>query len=99
MKERKLSKNQIAEIRARLMQDGTTFKCYGHSFKVSKTEFPSSDIDPIYAIGRDEGLFGPRMNVNKFGPTCVTVYTFDMLGNRTSGKFRYDLIEFENKEA
>jgi len=39
------------------------------------------------------------MNVNKFGPTCVTVYTYDMLGNRTSGKFRYDLIEFENKEA
>jgi hypothetical protein len=97
MKERKFSKNQLAEIRAKLMQDGTEFKCYGRLFKVSKTEFPS--MDPIYAIGRDEGLFGPRMNVNKFGPTCVTVYTFDMLGNRTSGKFRYDLIEFENKEA
>ena len=39
------------------------------------------------------------MNVNKFGPTCVTLYTYDMLGNRTVGKFRYDLIEFENKEA
>ena len=98
MKERKFSKNQIAEIRAKLMQDGTAFKCYGRSFKVSKTEFPS-DIDPIYSIGRDEGLFGPRMNVSKFGPTCVTVYTYDMLGNRTSGKFRYEEIKFENKEA
>jgi hypothetical protein len=39
------------------------------------------------------------MNVNKFGPTCVTVYTYDMLGNRTSGKFKYEEIKFENKEA
>ena len=97
MKERKFSKNQIAEIRAKLMQDGTTFKCYGHSFKVSKTEFPS--VDPIYSIGRDEGLFGPRMNVNKFGPTCVTLFTYDMLGNRTSGKFKYEEIKFVKEEA
>ena len=91
-------KKDLAQIRAKLMQDGTAFKCYGHSFKVSKTEFPS-DIDPIYSIGRDEGLFGPRMNVNKFGPTCVTVYTYDMLGNRTSGKIKYEEIKFVNEEA
>ena len=100
MKERKFSKNQLAEIRAKLMINGARFKCYGHSFKVHKTEFDKGDIDvdPLYSIGRDE-LFGGSMNVNKFGPTCVTVYTFDMLGNRTSGKFKYEEIKFENKEA
>jgi len=100
MKERKFSKNQIAEIRAKLMQDGIVFNYHGHcagSFTMRKTEF-TSDIDPIYAIGRDT-LFGASMNVNKFGPTCVTVYTYDMLGNKTVGKFRYEEIEFENKEA
>jgi hypothetical protein len=95
MKERKLSKNQIAEIRARLMQDGTVFNCFGEQWKVSKS---TSSVGDIHAIYRND-IFGKGMNVNKFGPTCVTLYTYDMLGNKTVGKFRYDLIEFENKEA
>ena len=37
MKERKFSKNQIAEIRAKLMQDGTVFNCFGEQWKVSKS--------------------------------------------------------------
>ena len=38
--------------------------------------------------------FGKMMNVNKFGPTCVTLYTFDMIGNKTTGKIKYEDIEF-----
>ena len=34
-----------------------------------------------------------QMNVNKWGPSCVTLYTYDMLGNKTTGKFRYKDIE------
>jgi hypothetical protein len=94
MKERKLSKNQLAEIRARLMQDGTVFECFGNQWITSKTTYPSGDVHAIYSKAVSKG-----MNVNKFGPTCVTLYTFDMLGNRTVGKFRYDLIEFENEKA
>jgi len=33
------------------------------------------------------------MNVTKWGPTCVTLYTFDMLSNKTVGKIRYSDIE------
>ena len=95
MKERKLSKNQLAEIRARLMQDGTVFEWFEKQWITSKSTFPSGDIHSIYS---NEG-FGKGMNVNKFGPTCVTLYAFDMLGNKTVGKFRYKDIEFENKEA
>ena len=95
MKERKLSKNQLAEIRDRLMQDGTVFECFGKQWITSKSTSSAGDIHAIYL----NDIFGKGMNVNKFGPTCVTLYTYDMLGNRTVGKFRYDLIEFENKEA
>ena len=30
------------------------------------------------------------MNIKKFGPTCVTLYTFDLLNNKTTGKIRYE---------
>ena len=33
------------------------------------------------------------MNVNKFGPTCVTLYTFDLLNNKTTGKIKYEDVE------
>ena len=29
------------------------------------------------------------MNINKFGPTCITLYTFDMMGNKTTAKIKY----------
>lgn len=34
------------------------------------------------------------MNVEKWGPTCVTLYTYDMLGNKTTGKIKY--LDVEN---
>ena len=47
---------------------------------------------------REERLFGQGMNVNKFGPTCLTLYTFDMLGRRISGKIKYSDIKFVTME-
>jgi len=33
------------------------------------------------------------MNVTKWGPTCVTLYTFNMLGKKSVGKINYkDII-------
>jgi len=43
------------------------------------------------SINVDE-LFGKGMNVNKWGPTCVTLYSYDMLGKRTIGKIKYSDI-------
>ena len=45
-----------------------------------------------YCGSISEGWYG--MNVTKWGPTCVTLYTYDMLGKRSSGKIRYSDIEF-----
>jgi hypothetical protein len=30
------------------------------------------------------------MNVTKFGPTSFTVYSFDLIGNRTRGRIKYE---------
>jgi hypothetical protein len=57
----------------------------------------NSDLES-FAI-TENSTFGKMMNVNKFGPTCVTLYTFDMLGNRTSGKIKYEDIEFVEPEV
>jgi hypothetical protein len=55
----------------------------------------SSDENDLESFAITENsTFGKMMNVNKFGPTCVTLYTFDMLGNRTSGKIKYSDIKF-----
>ena len=45
-----------------------------------------------YCGSISEGWSG--MNVNKWGPTCVTLYTYNMLGKRISGKIRYADVRF-----
>jgi hypothetical protein len=42
--------------------------------------------------GRSIGNWIESMNVNKWGPTCVTLYSYDMLQTRTVGKIRYEDI-------
>ena len=39
-----------------------------------------------------ETLFGDSMNVEKFGKTCMWLYSYDMLGNRTKSKVLYSDI-------
>ena len=33
-------------------------------------------------------FFGSGMNVTKWGPNCVTLYTYDMLGRKSVGKIK-----------
>ena len=37
------------------------------------------------------------MNVTKWGPTCVTLYTFDMLGKKSIGKINNKEIKIINQ--
>jgi len=47
------------------------------------------------AIYEDEGYFSTRgMNINKLGPTCITLYDYNMLGKKTVGKINYKDITF-----
>ena len=54
------------------------------------------DFPKIFAVNEggdafyeDTNLFGRGMNINKLGPTRITLYTFDMLGKKSVGKINY----------
>ena len=65
---------------------------YGKIAKVFRTSSPNKDgsIGAIY----ENGPFSQGMNVNKWGPTCVSLYTFDMFGRKIVGKIRYADVRF-----
>jgi len=59
---------------------------YGDFPKVFKV---SDDCSSIYTSS-NFSLTG--MNVTKWGPTCITLYTFDMLDKKSIGKIKYSDI-------
>ena len=66
-------------------EEKNSFERIPRVFRVSK----SSD-----SIHQDT-LFGSGMNVNKWGPTCVTLYTYNMLGKKSIGKIKYSDIKIK----
>lgn len=74
-------------IRTTLMQGDVAF-----SVKGKKDIFVTGKVSEWNRSGYSEyiskDLFN-QMNVNKWGPTCVTLYTFNMLGNKSVGKIKY----------
>jgi len=59
---------------------------YGYFPKVFRV---TEGAESIYV---DELLSASGMNINKWGPTCITLYTFDMLGKKSIGKIKYSEI-------
>ena len=99
-------KNQNIVVREKLMtQKDIVFTCGIKDClnRIQEYNVYASDRSDIMSFGILENTsFGKMMNVNKFGPTCITLYTFDMLGNRTSGKIKYEditIVEPEVKES
>jgi hypothetical protein len=56
---------------------------YGDFLKIFRV---NKDSDAIF---EDTNLFGRGMNVTKLGPTCITLYDYNMLGKKTVGKINY----------
>ena len=86
-------KEQLQKGNVRFTIDGITSYIrggedneYGDFPKVFKV---SEDAE---AICTDEILSVSGMNVTKWGPTCVTLYTYNMLGKRSVGKIKYSEI-------
>ena len=67
---------------------------YGKIAKVFHTSSSTLKDGSVGSIYEDNVLFGQGMNVNKWGPTCVTLYTYDMLGKKSIGKIRYADVRF-----
>ena len=88
------------DIRKKLEKGGVKFTVKGIT-TYRKGEDGEYGTNPkIFEVGQDgESIWSEYhgMNVTKWGPTCVTLYTFDMLGRRSVGKINYREINLINK--
>ena len=83
-------KEQLQKGNAKFTIDGITSYTRGGEdneygnfpkiFKVSESG-ESINVDELFSFN--------GMNVTKWGPTCVTLYTYDMLGKKSIGKISY----------
>jgi len=79
------------EIKELIENNNCTFRIRGFNsrsqdkFRIRHTEYSTGKLS-----GVTDGFYS--MNINKFGPTCITLYTFDMFSNRTTGKIKYEDI-------
>ena len=71
---------------------------YGRVAKVFRTSSSTRKDGSVGAIYEDNVLFGQGMNVTKWGPTCVSLYTFDMFGRKIVGKIKYAHVRFVEME-
>jgi len=77
----------VKEIKNELMMGNkVTFRIKGYNRKYDIfTMIVPNDLGVNGAVNR----LHSSMNVNKFGPTCMTLYTFDMMDNKTVSKIKY----------
>ena len=75
------------------IKDNTTYSKrdgeYGYNLQVFKVDKEGLSIS---------GEFG-GMNVTKWGPSCVTLYSYNMLSKRTIGKINYKDITITEIEV
>tara|TARA_B110000444_G_scaffold246103_1_gene267279 strand:- start:814 stop:1140 length:327 start_codon:yes stop_codon:yes gene_type:complete len=106
-------KNMVKEVKEALTVHGTKFIVEGSKGTYRrKEEFDTSESDlevgewgnfpvvfEVHADSSTTAIYGEfrGMNVDKFGPTCVWLYTYDMLGSRTSGKIKYSDVTLLEK--
>lgn len=85
----------MKKIIEKLNQDGTRFTIKGITtykgdikpFKVRVSEHNNGL--KIISIEEDGKLFGQSMSVEKYGPTCVWLFSYDMFGRKSTFKIKY----------
>ena len=98
-----MNKKDVKKVREILMSEEKTFFTingiteygkkedgeYGRIPKVFRTSFShiKNESDGIHSSYNG-------MNVTKWGPTCVTLFTYDMLGKKAIGKIKYSDVRF-----
>ena len=98
-----MNNKDISKVREILMNEGgCKFTVKGITDYGKKEDGSYGDIPKKFHTVKIEGeehcgsiSEGWRgMNVNKWGPTCFTLYTFDILGKKSTGKIRYADVRF-----
>lgn len=77
----------VNEIKNELMNGNkVTFRIKGYNSEFDVfTMICPNDLGVNGAVTR----LHSSMNVRKFGPTCMALYTFDMMGKMTVGRIKY----------
>ncbi len=84
-------KKQLEKGNVKFTVDGIT-----HYTKNEKGEW--GDFLKVFEVSKNgESIHADwyGMNVTKWGPTCVTLYTFNMLGKKSVGKINYNQIKIK----
>ena len=84
----------MKEIIKKLQQDGTRFTIKGITtykkepkpFKINVLEYENDHT--ITSVNEDT-FMGKGMNVDRFGPTCMWLYSYDIFENKTTCKINY----------
>lgn len=92
----------MKEIIKKLQQDKTKFTIKGiNDYKDEPRIYQihvsvyKHDLEPLISVNEDR-LFGQGMNVEKFGPTCMWLFTYDMFSRKSTFKINYkDIIVIE----
>lgn len=85
----------MKKIIEKLNQDGTRFTIKGITtykggekpFKVNVSEYDNGW--KLISIGEDDMLFGKSMSVEKYGPTCMWLFSYDMFERKSTFKIKY----------
>ena len=88
------------DIRKKLEKGGVKFTVKGITTYCKGDDGEYGMNPKIFTVTKDAGSICAEyngMNVTKWGPTCVTLYTFDMLGKKSVGKINYREINLINK--
>ena len=83
------------DIREKLQKGNVEFYIKGIVTYRRGDDGEYGDHPKVFKVSEDAGAINAEfrgMNVTKWGPTCVTLYTFDMLGKKSVGKIKYKLI-------
>jgi len=76
------------------LESGIPFTYKGKEYK---TYMFTYSRDTSYSIGRAE-LFGSTMNIDKVTKRYISLYTYDMMGTRTTYKMALEEMMFEVEE-
>lgn len=88
-------REQLQKGKVRFTVDGIT-ELGKNNLKIFRVNEKGNSIVVDALLGY-EFISYDGMNVTKWGPTCVTLYTFDILNKKTVGKIKYSDIKIIGK--
>ena len=82
--------NFVGKYNNGTLESGIPFKYRGEEYKLYMFTYSK---EPSYSIGRGE-LFGSTMNIDKVTKRYISLYTYDMMNQRTQYKMALEEMIF-----